>query len=144
MNILVMAQSLESWQLFFYSMLCGWQMSYSPKIWVFWVNLDELRHPQSWRGQVRPLWNLQPLYSLILSLQLLQILMVFVNLFLVLFFTKNNIIVPLTWSKQYENNFSLSKSIRSRYAQPSPCPKGENHTQIGHHMWKMSASKFGS
>jgi len=35
-------------------------------------------------------------------------------------------------------------SIWSSYAQPSPWSKGKNSTQIGHHMWKILASKFGS
>ena len=36
------------------------------------------------------------------------------------------------------------KSVRSSYAQPSPCPKGKNPAQNGHHMWKIIAPKFGS
>jgi hypothetical protein len=37
----------------------------------------------------------------------------------------------------------FSKSIQSSCAQLSPCLKGKNPTQIGHHMWKILAPKFG-
>ena len=50
----------------------------------------------------------------------------------------------LHWASNMCTN-SFSKSIWLSYAQPSPCPKGtKNPTQIGHHMWKILASKFGS
>ena len=45
-------------------------------------------------------------------------------------------------------NIFLSKSIRSNCVQPSPCLKGTNPTQSGHHILKKLAlevaSKFGS
>ena len=52
MIVWVMPQILESWQLF-HNMLCGLKTSYSQKFGFSWANLEEVRHPQSWRGHMR-------------------------------------------------------------------------------------------
>ena len=30
------------------------------KLWVCWANLDEVHHPQSWRGHMRSFWEISP------------------------------------------------------------------------------------
>ena len=37
--------------------LYGWQMSCTQIFGFSWANLDEVHHPQSWRGHMRSLWE---------------------------------------------------------------------------------------
>lgn len=47
-GIWVRSQIFDSRKLY-HNILSGWQMNCSQKFGIFWWNLDEVRHPQSWR-----------------------------------------------------------------------------------------------
>ena len=116
MITLVVPQVFDSWQLC-HDMLCGWQMSYSQRIGFLGANLDEVRHPQSWRATWGHFGRLPPFHGAS-------------NMST---YRKSNIYIYIFFS---------FKSVWSSCAQPPPYPKGKKPTQTRHHI--ILALKFGS